>query len=193
MLKKYVVLSLRRLGRHKLNTTINILGLTLGVLTCLVSYLLVSYEFSYDTFHREGDRIYRLVAGSKSPEGREFFGAGMTAGLPPALRTELSGFSAVTIFFVDDSRVIIPNGTKQPREFAESRAGDELHHIAFAEPDFFSIFPYQWLAGNPATALNAPSTVVLSEKEVQKYFGNGTPAEWLGRTVIYHDSLPVTV
>src|SRR5882757_7750723 len=193
MLKKHFTHAFRRRGRHKLNTTINILGLTLGVLTCLVSYLLVSYEFSYDTFHREGDRIYRLIAGSKSPEGREYFGAGMTAGLPPALRTELSGFSAVTIFFVDDSRVIIPNGTKQPREFAESRAGDELHHIAFAEPDFFSIFPYQWLAGNPATALNAPSTVVLSEKEVQKYFGNGTPAEWLGRTVIYHDSLPVTV
>ncbi|WP_188938392.1 ABC transporter permease, partial [Puia dinghuensis] len=60
-------------------------------------------------------------------------------------------------------------------------------------PEYFSIFRYRWLAGNPTTALNDPFRVVLSEKEAIRYFGPGDPDRWLGRGLIYQDSLQVTV
>jgi len=59
MSPKHLAFALRRLGRHKLTTTINILGLTFGLLSCLVIYLFVSFELSYDNFHPQKERIYR--------------------------------------------------------------------------------------------------------------------------------------
>ena len=67
MIKKQLLFALRRLGRHKLTTSINVLGLTFGILSCVVIYLYVAYEFSYDKFHADGDRIYRLVTSTRAP------------------------------------------------------------------------------------------------------------------------------
>ena len=61
MLKQQLLFTLRRLGRHKLTTTINVLGLTFGILSCLVIYLYVTFEFSFDRFHKDSNRIYRVI------------------------------------------------------------------------------------------------------------------------------------
>jgi putative ABC transport system permease protein len=192
MAKKYFLLALRRLSRHKLNTTINVLGLTLGILSCLVIYLFVSFEFSYEKGRPDGDHIYRVVRIFTRPTGEEAPGSGMTPPLAADLRREATGFSTVTGFYVDDSRVTVPNGGKPSTTFAETRPG-ESQHIAFAEPAFLDLFPYQWLAGNPVTALKAPFSVVLTKSQAQLYFGGADPQAWLGRTLIYHDSLTVSV
>ena len=192
MLKNHLKLAFRNLSRHKLNTTINILGLTLGVLSCLVIYLFVSYEFSFEKGRPDADRIYRVVRIFTNPKGEEGPGSGMTPPLAADLRRETTGFSTVTGFYVDDSRVDVPNAGKPVTSFSELRPG-ELHHIAFAEPAFMDLFPYQWLAGNPSTALKAPFSVVLTKSEAQRYFGGSDPQAWLGRTLVYHDSLTVSV
>jgi predicted permease len=183
MLKKQLLFSLRRLGRHKLNTTINVLGLTLGVLSCLVIFLFVSFEFSYDKFHPEGDRIYRLVGGFP----------GMTAPLGVDLRRESTGFETIASFYTDDSKVIVPTATGKPPRIFDEKGPGELSHMAFSEPEYFTIFPHHWLAGNPQTSLSKPFSVVLTEKEARRYFEGGDPQSWLGRTLVYHDSLTLSV
>ena len=70
MLKQQLHFALRRLIRHKLTTGINILGLTLGVLSCLVIYLFVAFEFSYDKFHADRDRIEKRGGACHSEPGK---------------------------------------------------------------------------------------------------------------------------
>ena len=191
-MKKQLLFSLRRLGRHKLTTGINILGLTLGVLSCLVIYLYVSFEFSYDKFHADGDRIYRLIVSTVKPNGSQNTWPGMAPPVGDDLRRESTGFSAVTTLKVDDSRILIPIAGK-PDRIIPATNEDEQAHITFADSDYSKIFHYQWLAGNPATALQKPFSVVLTETEARRYFQTGGPQDWLGRPVIYHDSLMVSV
>src|SRR5580704_4713552 len=192
MIKKQLLFALRRLGRHKLTTGINVLGLTFGILSCVVIYLYVAFEFSYDKFHADADRIFRLVAPTTHDYGIQSNGAMMSGPLGPALRQETTGFSAVTTLFTDDSRVLIPLAG-QPARVIPGISGDETYHITFADTDYLKIFHYQWLAGDAATALQKPFSVVLTESEAKRYFQIGTPQEWMGRTVVYEDSLTVSV
>jgi putative ABC transport system permease protein len=192
MIKKQLLFALRRLGRHKLTTSINVLGLTFGILSCVVIYLYVAFEFSYDQFHADADRIYRLVVPTTHDYGIQSNGAMMSGPLGPALRQETTGFSAVTTLFTDDTRVLIPLAG-QPTRVIPGISGDQTYHITFADTDYLKIFHYQWLAGNPATALQQPFSVVLTESEAKRYFQGGTPEDWMGRSVVYEDSLTVSV
>ena len=183
MLKNKLLFALRRLGRHKLTTTINVLGLSLGILSCVVIYLYTAFEFSYDKFHADAGLIYRLVVNDD---------AGVPAPFGPALRHEATGFSAVTTLFTRDSRVLIPVAG-QPDRVISGISGNQLYHITFADSDYLQIFHYQWLAGNPATALQNPFSVVLTESEAKRYFQGGRAEDWMGRSVVYEDSLTVSV
>jgi putative ABC transport system permease protein len=192
MLKKQLLFALRRLSRHKLTTTINLLGLTFGILSCVVIYLYVAFEFSYDKFHADSDRIFRVVATAADQAGTQHNEVMMSAPLGPALRQETTGFSAVTSLFTDDTKVLIPLAGQPPR-LIPANSGDQTYHITFADTDYLKIFHYRWLAGNPATALEKPFSVVLTESEAKRYFQDGTPQAWIGRTVVYEDSLTVSV
>ncbi len=192
MLKKLLPFALRRLGRHKLTTIINILGLTLGILSCLVIYLYVGFEFSYDSFHADRDRIYRVGVWMTGPDGKISEGASLPPPLAADLRREATGFSTVAGIYTDDCKVIIPETGKPNRVFPGIQEG-KGQHIAFADPQYLEIFHYKWLAGNPATALKVPFSVLLTESEAKRYFGHGSPADWMGRSVVYYDSLTVSV
>jgi putative ABC transport system permease protein len=187
MIKKQLLFALRRLGWHKLTTSINILGLTFGILSCVVIYLYVAFEFSYDKFHADTDRIYRLMVSTS--RGNDVW---MAEPVGSALRLETTGFGAVTTLFTDDTKVLIPTAGQPPRVIP-GISGDQQYHITFADTDYLKIFHYQWLAGNPATALQKPFSVVLTESEAKRYFQGGTPQDWMGRTVVYEDSLTVSV
>jgi len=191
-MKQQLLFSLRRLGRHKLTTSINILGLTLGILSCLVIYLYVSFEFSYDKFHEDKNRIFRVILSTTKPNGSGGSGPYMTPPLGSDLRRESTGFSAVTSLYTDDTRVLIPQTGKQNR-IIPALQEDERQHIVFADSDYLKIFHYQWLAGNPTTSLQKPFSVVLTESEARNYFQTGGPEDWMGRPVIYYDSLTASV
>src|SRR5580658_6711225 len=108
MVKQQLLFSLRRLGRHKLTSVINVLGLGFGILSCLVIYLYVRYETSYDKFHKDGDRMYRVVVSFTEASGMQHGGPGLWAPFAAGLRRESTGFSSITGLLVDDSRVVIP-------------------------------------------------------------------------------------
>ena len=192
MFQNYFRTAWRNLVRNKVNTTINVLGLTLGITVCLIIFLLVRFELSYDRFHPDKDRIYRIVATSSGPDGERQFGF-VTTALPNAARAEISGFESVAAFDNLYSAVSVPREGRENQVFDAAKQGEEASPIILAQPQFFDIFHYHWLAGNAATALNDPYKVVLSAKEATKYFGLQSPDHWLGRQLIYKDSLRVTV
>src|SRR5437016_838715 len=92
------------------------------------------------------------------------------------LRKELTGFEKVAGFYIYYAHVTVPNGNKADRQFTMPKFGIGNSDIIIAEPEYFDIFNYQWLAGNAATALNEPFKVVLTEKEARRYF-ESTPLE----------------
>ena len=192
MSAKQLFITLRRLGKHKLTTAVNILGLTLGVLSCVIIYLYVSFEFSYDSFHADRDRIYRVVVWTTNSDGTMGEGASLPAPLAADLRREATGFSTVAGIYTDDCKVSVPEAGKPTRVFAGIPDG-KRQHMTFADSHYFDIFHYKWLAGNPATSLNAPFSVVLTESEAKRYFQTGQPSDWIGRPLIYYDSLTVSV
>jgi len=194
MLRNYFNTALRQIAKRAGYTTINLLGLTVGVCACLAIWLITHFELTYDRFHPDGERIYRLVSQYKELSGNDVYSGNVPEPAGGQARVELSGIEKVAKFYNYNASVQIPSVQGKTKKF-EKIPGDGLNgDFVFAEPQYFEIFKYQWVAGEPGAALNEPFRVVLSTKEVQKYFGLSD--DWgsvLGRQVIYDDSLTVTV
>ncbi|GAB4014154.1 ABC transporter permease [Spirosoma migulaei] len=190
MLRNYFKTSIRNLIKHKVSSLINLFGLTLGVTACLVIYLITNYELSYDSFHPDSERIYRLVGESQYGKSGEKHPVGFVPNaVPGAIRKEIAGIETVAAFHNISSDVLVPNGREKPARF-EGKKHDE---IIVVEPQYFYIFTYKWLAGNPKTALNEPFKLVLSERKARTYFGDLPLEKIIGKEVIYQDSVRVTV
>jgi putative ABC transport system permease protein len=188
MLKNYFKMATRNIARHKAYTFINILGLSLGLSVCLVIFLLTHFELSTDTFHPGGQRIYRLISKEQRPDFTFLQGA-VPPITPLAVRQSIPGLETVAAWHGYEAHVQ-PVGNDKPA------AGDKAFPAPatiIAEPQYFSIFSYHWLAGSPATALNEPFKVVLTESRARLYFGNISPEETMGRVLLYNDSLKLTV
>ena len=198
MIRNYWLVAIRKLFRHKIHTIINILGLTIGIASCLIIFLLTRFELSYDTFHPNKDRIYRLVSTlSREHDVRQF--GFVLVPLTPVLRKELVGVKYVAPFYTYTATITIPltgpnktvNATT-PKQF-DRPDRSQPNPVIVTDSEYFDMFHYQWLAGNAAHSLTNPNSVVLSEKEMIKYFGNITPDQAIGHSVIYNDSLYTTV
>ena len=183
----------RILARNKFYTVINVLGLTLGVCGCIVIWLVGSFELSFDRFHPDGDRIYRVVGGGKPGEQKD---PNIIPPMPAAIRQNIPGLESITTYFTyNESREVkVPVAGKPAMTFQPRLPGDDWQNgIILADRDWFRVFSYQWLAGNPAVALKDPFRVVLTESAAKLYFGDVPPSTVLGRELIYEDSLHVYV
>ncbi len=200
MIRNYFKTAWRNITKHRSNTIINVLGLALGICSALIIFLIVSYELGFDNFQTDKDRIYRIVSDQQdNATGNTDHVGGMINALPMTVRNELTGFKTVAAFYNYYAGVSIKNSAGQTiKKFDPVRLGEEASPIIVADPQYFDLFKYQWLQGNPATALNEPFKVVLSESEANKYFGPGGSASAVGKTILYrdvllNDSLTVTV
>jgi putative ABC transport system permease protein len=182
-----------RAVRHKKGyTAINILGLSLGLCACIVIFLIARYDLSFDGFHPDAERIYRIVGNVRFKDQPPIF---LNSPFPQAggIEHEIPGFEQQVGFHTFASTVTIPAQKDRPAaDFSASQDGLYASSVILTGPSFFDLFPHQWVAGNPAV-LNTPGRVVLAESAAKKYFGLSAPEEWIGKTVIYDDSLPVTV
>ena|ERR1700754_3943135 len=140
MLKNYFRVAWRNCTRHKGTTLVNIFGLSLGICASLVIYLITSFELSYDRFHPDGDRIYRLVARAQDDLGKVGYMGGMSNPLPMALRKDLTGFENVTEFHNYFARVTIRDGDNAPKLFDAAKRGEEASPVIIAESQYFDIF-----------------------------------------------------
>ncbi|MCO5949998.1 ABC transporter permease [Mucilaginibacter flavidus] len=193
MFRNYLKIAWRSISRNKVYTSINVLGLSLGVCACLIIYLITSFELSYDTFHPDKDRIYRLVTLMQDPQGNKSEGSSGIMALPMTARKELSGFEDATGFYNYFAKVTVPGINGAAKKFFAPKEGEETSPVIVAEPQYFKIFQYKWLRGDPSTALSEPFKVVLSQQEVHKYFGTTPLQDVVGKEVIYNDSLRLTV
>jgi putative ABC transport system permease protein len=170
MLGNYLKVALRNLLRHKVYSAINIFGLAVGLACCLVIALPVYYHLSFDSFHRNFDRICRITgianfkdqepighAGSFGPMGRDFMND----------YPEVKGYA----------RLYMDYATAHLR-YADTRV--EVWNTCYSEPSFFDLFSFELVAGDPKTALSAPNSLVLTQETARSLFGDKEP---LGKLV----------
>jgi ABC-type antimicrobial peptide transport system permease subunit/AraC-like DNA-binding protein len=186
MLKNHFKVAWRNIMRKKTYSFINVLGLALGLSACIIIYVIAAYELSFERFHTDGDRIYRIVGELGMPNGeKEFINSPIreVAGFQYAIH----GFEAKAALHFGNGKVSVANDEKRLTVF---NGGNEF---VITEPQYFSIFKYQWLAGNAASALNEPNTIVLTESKARRYFGNIPYDEMIGKIITYENALQLSV
>ncbi len=171
MLKNYLKVAFRNLVRHKGYSLINILGLAFGMTACLLILYYVNYEKSYDRFHENSDRIYRLRYERSDQAG----GAVRFASCcPPAglrIRQKFPEVERVVRLF--RYKAAVSNQGDQLSSEPENTFIEE--RMYFAEPDLFGIFRYAFIAGDSVNGLKEPNTAFISESTAKKYFGSRNP------------------
>lgn len=162
MFKNYMKTAWRRLIKNKIFSFINIFGLTTGLTACLMIFLFVMNECSVDSFHTNGRNIYRVVRGYDPAKPPSPF---ISSPYARALLNDFPGEirQAVRVMPNDASLIVYNN-----RSFHEKQ-------VIWADSNFFTVFSFPLLKGNPATCLNNPNSIVLTETTAKKYFGNEDP------------------
>lgn len=184
MLKNYFKTAWRSLVRNKSYTIINITGLAIGIAACLLIFLVINFETSFDNYHQKKDHIYRILSKRTSSEGVKIR-AGMPIPLEKDLRIDFPQLPLVTSALHDDGKQIsINDNSGQVKKFKE----DDTYIV---EPQFFNVFDFAWLAGSKKSALIEPNTVVLSQKAAEKYFGSWDKA--MGKTITYEKNVDLKV
>ncbi|OCX52189.1 ABC transporter permease [Mucilaginibacter sp. PPCGB 2223] len=183
MLRNYIKIALRNLSRHKAYSVINVLGLAIGIASCLLLYIVVRYENSYDTFQPNYSRIMHVVTADKFPDGM-VYNSGVPFPMADALRADYPSIKTGAIFASPGSQVTVLNSNKNDNKFIERNG------LFYCEPQFFEVFQYNFLAGN-AKVLAEPNTVLLSKDMAVKYFGDWKTA--IGRLLRIDNALTLKV
>ncbi len=168
MLRNYLKIAFRNLGRKKVYSFINITGLAVGIASCFLIFLYVRFETSYDQFHSKASRIYRVVGDIKSSADmlHWYNTPGPMAG---AMKHEIP--EVVETVRIVPGSLLVRKGTIK---FQEEQS-------LWADPSFFTVFDFPLKYGNPKTALREPNSIVFSETAARKYFGNSNP---LGQSLL---------
>jgi predicted permease len=192
MLQNYLKIAFRNLVRNKVYSSINVLGLAIGVSACLVIYLLVSFELSFENFQPDHNRIYRVTSSFKNADGSRIVDGGLSSPMPAVIRQDLTGLESITACHVWYPRAMVPNDKKDTKNTPKTWKNDNAE-VLICEPQYFQIFSYQWLQGNPKTALKTPNEVVLTNTEAEKYFGKMPLEQIMGKQIYFNDSLITTI
>lgn len=185
MLKNYLKTAFRSLWRNKRYAFLNIIGLTLGITVCLVIYVIIQYEQGFDMFHTKKDRIYRVLTVMPGESGETNYTQAVPFPVPTVLPGDFPEFEKVAgIAQMGKRLVTLEDGRGNIQKKFKPL-------VYFLQPSFFDIFDYKWLAGNKATALNAPNSTVLSRSTAEKYFGDWHKA--MGQVIKLDQDFNLTV
>jgi putative ABC transport system permease protein len=183
MLKNYLKIGWRSLMRNKSYAAINVTGLAIGIAACLLIFLVIHFETSFDNFHSNRDHIYRIVAASKTPQGMQY-GVGIPLPTAQGLRLDYPQIIVGSIFKNSGQISVLNEKAQAIEKFKEDKT-------YFADPEFFEVFDFIWLAGDKKTALSGPNTVVLTRGVAEKYFGNWRNA--LGKILKFENKINLKV
>jgi putative ABC transport system permease protein len=187
MLLSFIKIAARNIRNNRLYSLVNILGLALGICSCLVIYLVVSYEFSFDRFLPNRDRIYRIVGESIDQHGKKDFINSIYNDVA-GFETQIPGFAIRTGFLEFGQKIDIPDLKGGLKSFQNRIPNSYSPTAILAKPSYFEIFQHEWLAGNPRI-LDEPFRAVLTESRARLYFGNLSPEQFIGKEIIYADSI----
>lgn len=171
MFKNYLKIAFRNLLKNKVYSLINIFGLAIGMAACFFIFQYIRFELSYDKFHVNGENIYRVpithVRGFSQGANilnHPAVGPAMKAEFPEVIAQARIAPAGV---FEKNITVSHDDGKGNVTRFNESR-------IFVADPSFLTMFSFPFVEGDPATALNEPGNIVISETTARKYFGNSS-------------------
>lgn len=163
MLTNYFRLTLRKLYRNKFHSVIHILGLTIGITSCLLLFLFIKYELSFDNFYTNSDSIYRFVYQEKSASGVEDY-AVVPYPFGEAIKNDFPDIGISTLFHFQEEALLINGRDKL-----------DVANIIFADSNFFKIFNYEVLSGDPVSDLARPNAAFLTKTTANKIFGDENP------------------
>ena len=166
MFKNYFKIAWRNLNRNKFISFVNLFGLTVGICCCLLIGIYIQNELSYDRYNKNADHIYRVERTFLNAEtgALSLQLAAVAPPFAPLLQNDFKDIKKIT------SLLPVSNST--------FKYGDNIFNeknMFFADANLFDVFDFKVTKGNPATALNDPFSVMLSEKTARKYFGNADP------------------
>jgi predicted permease len=187
--KVVLISAFRSLQKNRLFTLLNVVGLAIGISACWTTWLIVRYEFSYESGIPDSERIYRVVSNFVI-DGQKSGNAGAPKPMAQMLRTEVPGVElSVPVWETWTQKVAVPQGAGlAPLVFEEA----DQQRIISTTHQCFQLIPFQWLSGSPAN-FEAKGKVVLTQKRAATYFPNYTPEQVLGRQIIYRDTVMATV
>jgi putative ABC transport system permease protein len=141
MISNYFKTAFRSLIRNRSYALINIIGLSMGFAACLLIFLVVRFETSFDDFHAQKNKIFRVVSRTRTPDGFNY-SSGVPLPVARALKVDYPQLEKVAdIIGRGDAEIIIPSGNTD--QSIKKLKEDQLF---FAEPQFFSVFDFNWLA-----------------------------------------------
>ncbi len=163
MIKNYLLLAVNNFRKQKMFSLINILGLTVGITCCLMIFLFILHEISYDNFHKNGKDIYRVMrAGNFNGVRREI--PYLSPPYSTALQNDYADAIQSTVRVSRDNDLI----SYKNISFNEK-------NIYLTDSNFFQFFSFPLVKGDPAIVLKDPTSIVLTETAAKKYFGNEDP------------------
>jgi putative ABC transport system permease protein len=163
MIRNYLKIAIRNLKKRKAYTAVNIGGLAAGLACCMVILLYVSSESSYDRYHRDGDRLYRVLEYRKVP-AVEFCTARISAMVATVLKEYADEVEQI-------GRVFPVRNALVKRD--EMSAFED--RVVYSESELFSVLTIPFLRGNPESALGGTNNAVLTRRTAMKYFGDEDP------------------
>jgi putative ABC transport system permease protein len=158
MIKNYLITTFRNFIRNQSYTLINVLGLSIGITCCIVIFLIVRHDLSFDKFHAKGDQIYRIVHDQANASGVDYSGV-TPYPVATAFRNDFPEIPLVTQFHEEDD-VLIKSGTEK----------FTLEDIVFADSLFFEVFSFGVIEGNPRVELGHKGKAFLTESTAKKFF-----------------------
>lgn len=173
MIKSYFTTAFRNLWRNKIHSSINILGLSIGLAVCFLAFMFILDEISFDQFHSNKDRLYRLNKINLEENGAKSLTAESSGMMGPTMVSEFPEVESVVRYAPQFNDVVL---SYQDKNIVTS--GGEL---AFVDSTFFDVFDFKLLRGNSKEALRRPLTIVITDKLAQTLFGKEDP---MGKTIM---------
>lgn len=173
MFKLNLKIALRNLWKNKTSSVINIIGLAVGLSACLLLLLYVNYEMNFDRNFKDADKIYQVMTNFQDANGKITSTGGVPGnGIPMAIKTKIPEVDVITRIGGGDES-LIANGLKSFKKVD-----------LFADPEILQIFNYEFITGNPTTALNTPNSIILTASMAKLLFGS---TDVLNKTVRYQN------
>lgn len=168
MFKNNIKIAWRNIIRHKGYTIINMLGLSIGITACLLIFVIIQHELSYDTFNANAKHIYRIVTENSHSDGNNFE-EGISAPVADAMHVDFPQLKVSELYANYPAQInVLGNGDNangQQKKFLEDNGA------IFIDPKYAEVFDNKWLVGD-AHVLAEPNTVVLDKSHAVKYFGD---------------------
>jgi len=181
MIRNFFKTAWRNIVRQKSYTLINVIGLGTGIAVCLIIFVLIQFHLSFDNFHPNRDRIYRLLTEYHHSDSKDiFYGAGISYAIPQGIRTEIPEVQEVVpVFSQSDEQIQVLNAAGQTDKKFKEASG-----VFATTPAFFRLFNFPLLAGSAAT-LKDPNNALLTKETAEKYFGDWKSA--IGKTIKWNN------